>query len=385
MKPIRVTNIVTRMIVGGAQETVYLSCREIDQQRYPSTIVSGAETGTEGTLIEACRSEGIELVIEPSLVRELHPIKDPIAVARLTDLLRRERPDIVHTHSSKAGIVGRAAARLAGIKHVVHSAHGWAFNPTQSPARRSLYETLERGAGFFTDAIVFVAQANLDAAKRLGIGRPEQYRIIRSGIEVDRFARRPEDRASVRAEFALKDDAFVFGSVARLSPPKEPYLLVEALARIAPRHPEAALLLVGDGEYRAVTEQAIARHGLEDRVRLAGLRSDVPRMLGGCDAFLLATRYEGLPRVLPQALAAGLPIVSSAVDGTVEAVEDGVTGYLVPPSDLDTLADRMCRLACDPEGAQRMGAAGLARVEEFSSTTMVHRLEALYTELVGRP
>jgi glycosyltransferase involved in cell wall biosynthesis len=120
-------------------------------------------------------------------------------------------------------------------------------------------------------------------------------------------------------------------------------------------------------------------------VRLAGLRSDVPRMLGGCDAFLLATRYEGLPRVLPQALAAGLPIVSSAVDGTVEAVEDGVTGYLVPPSDLDTLADRMCRLACDPEGAQRMGAAGLARVEEFSSTTMVHRLEALYTELVGRP
>ena len=148
MKPIRVTNIVTRMIVGGAQETVYLSCREIDQERFPSTIVSGAQTGPEGTLIEACRAEGIEVRIEPSLVRELHPVKDPIAVARLTDLLRREQPDIVHTHSSKAGIVGRVAARLAGIKHVVHSAHGWAFNPTQSPVRRSLYETIERGAGW---------------------------------------------------------------------------------------------------------------------------------------------------------------------------------------------------------------------------------------------
>lgn len=384
MRPIRVSNVITRMIVGGAQETVYVTCALIDQERYPSEIITGPQTGAEGTLIEACRERGIPLRIEPSIVRELHPLKDPVAVARLTAMFRREKPDIVHTHSSKAGIVGRIAARLAGVPHVVHSAHGWAFNPHQPGLERSFYQTLERSVGAFTDAIVLVAQANLDAAKELRIGRPEQYRIIRSGIEVERFARQPADRASVCAEFGFDPAGFIIGSVARLSSPKEPYLLVEALARIAPRHPEAALLLVGEGEYRALSEAAVARHGLGDRVRLAGLRDDVPRLLGACDAFALATRWEGLPRVLPQALAAGLPIVVSAVDGTVEAVRDGVTGYLVPPSDVDAMADRLCRLACDPAEARRMGEAGLRLVEEFSAKRMVRQLEELYAELMAR-
>jgi glycosyltransferase involved in cell wall biosynthesis len=384
MRPIRVTNVITRMIVGGAQETVFVTCALIDQARYPSEIISGSQTGAEGTLIEACHERGIRLRLEPTLVRELDPRKDASAVARLTAIFRREKPDIVHTHSSKAGIVGRVAARLAGVRHVVHSAHGWAFNPHQPGLERLLYQTLERSVGWFTDAIVLVAQANLDAAKELKIGRPEQYRIIRSGIEVERFARQPGDRASVCAEFGFDVESFIIGSVARLSSPKEPYLLVEALARIRARHPEAVLLLVGEGEYRAATEAAITRHGLQDRVRLAGLRNDVPRLLGACDAFALATRWEGLPRVLPQALAAGLPIVSSAVDGTVEAVRDGVTGYLVPPSDVDAMADRLCRLACDPAAARRMGEAGLRLVEEFSAKKMVRQLEELYEELMDR-
>jgi len=375
------------MIVGGAQETVYVTCALIDQARFPSEIITGPQTGAEGSLIEASRERGIPLRIEPSLVRELHPLKDPLAVARLAALFRREKPDIVHTHSSKAGIVGRVAARIAGVRHVVHSAHGWAFNPHQPGLERSLYQTLERSVGAFTDEIVLVAQANLDAAQELKILRSNRYRIIRSGIEVDRFARRPEDRTAVRAEFGIDPAAFLIGSVARLSSPKEPYLLVEALARIAPRHPEAALLLVGDGEYRARTEAAIVQHGLQDKVRLAGLRNDVARLLGACDAFALATRWEGLPRVLPQALAASLPIVSSAVDGTVEAVREGVTGYLVPPSDVDAMADRLCRLACDPAAARRMGEAGFALVEEFSAKKMVCQLEELYSELMtrGRP
>jgi glycosyltransferase involved in cell wall biosynthesis len=382
-RPFRITNVITRMNVGGAQETVYLTCALIDQQRYPSGILCGAQTGGGETLIAATRERGIPLRIEPSLVRELNPIMDPLAVARLTAIFRRDRPDIVHTHSSKAGIVGRVAARLAGVRHVVHSAHGWAFNQHQSGLERSLYQTLERSVGALTDVIVLVAQANLEAARELGIGRPERYRIIRSGIEVERFARKPGDRASVCAEFGLDPACFLIGSVARLSPPKEPYLLVEALARIAPSHPSAALLLVGEGEHRARTEAAIARHGLQDRVRLAGLRNDVPRLLGACDAFALATLWEGLPRVLPQALAAGLPIVSSAVNGTVEAVIDGVTGYLVPPGDVAAMADRLCRLACDPAAARRMGEAGRLRVDEFSARQMVRRLEELYEELMA--
>ena len=384
MKPIRVLHVITRFIVGGAQETALLYCALIDRKRFPSEILTGPQTGSEGDLFGEARTRGVRVHLEPMLVREVNPLKDPIAVVRLAAFFRRFRPDVVHTHSSKAGIVGRVAARLAGVPHVVHTVHGWGFHTEQTWKERFTYQTLERWCAPLADCLVVVAEANRTQALELGIGRPEQYRVIRSGIEIEQYAAGSEARAATRASLGLPPDAFVFGSVGRLSPPKAPLDLVAAFAQVAARHQETRLVLVGDGPLRNETERAVDAAGLTGRVVFTGLRLDVPELLHAFDAFVFASRWEGLPRVVPQALAARLPVVATATDGTPEAVREGESGYLVAPGDVAGLAERMLWLVRDPERARSLGAKGCVLVEEFSAARMVEKLGALYDELTRR-
>jgi glycosyltransferase involved in cell wall biosynthesis len=381
VRPLRITHPITRLIVGGAQENTILSCALIDRERFPSDIVCGPETGTEGNLFAECAARGVPVTIEPSLVREVDPLRDPIGVARLTALFRRTRPHIVHTHTSKAGIVGRAAARLAGVPIVIHTAHGWGFHSGQSRAVRALFIGLERAHAPLTDAIIVVAEPNRRLALGLGIGRPEQYHLIRSGIELEQFARDPAAGLAIRQELGLPVNAFVFGSVGRLSEQKAPLDALAAFSAVAARHPGSRFVFVGDGPLRAAVEAAAAAVGLADRVRFTGVRRDVGALLSAFDAFVLSSRWEGLPRTVPQAMAAGLPVVATAVDGTPEAVTEDVTGHLVAPGDVAALAARMEGLAAAPDRARALGRAGLARVDEFSARRMVDQLEALYTRL----
>jgi len=362
VRPARVLHVITRLIVGGAQETTVLAAALVDPERFPSAIMTCVETGSEGELWTEARARGIPLHFEPALVRDVHPAKDALALARLTAFFRRERPDIVHTHSSKAGIVGRMAARLAGVPRVVHTAQGGGFRPTQPWHERALFGSLERACGALSDRIGVVSRPTLEFAVTHRIGPRERFVVLRDGVEVERFARDEAVRAAMRARFGFAPDQFVFGFVSRFSPPKEPQTVVRAFARVAARHPGARLVLVGDGALRPATEQLIAELGLADRVRLTGLSREVPALLSAFDAFVLATSWEGLPIVLTQALAASLPIVTTECDGTPEAVRDGVTGWLVPVGDFETMVDRMQRLADDPAQARRMGLAGFPLV-----------------------
>ena len=384
MRPIRVTHVVTRFILGGAQEATLLTAAHVDPVRFPSEIVSGVETGAEGDLSAEASARGIPLKFEPALVRRIDPRLDALALARLTARFRAERPDVVHTHSSKAGILGRAAARLAGVPVIVHTAHGWAFHRTQPWPVRAASWLMERGGAALCDSIPVVSQDTFDVAANSGLGPRAKFVVIRDPIELERYRRDEEARAAVRAEFGFAPRHFVFGFLSRLSVPKHPEVVVKAFARVAARPPDARLLIVGDGALRGETEQAIAETGTGERVKLAGLRRDVPRMLSAFDAFVLVSDWEGLPMVVPQAMAAGLPIVASAVGGTPDAVEEGVTGYLVPRGDFDTLVDRMDRLAADPEAARRMGAAGGPRLEPFSAPVVARRLEEIYEEVLVR-
>jgi glycosyltransferase involved in cell wall biosynthesis len=382
-RPLRVLHVITRMIVGGAQENTLLSCALIDRSHFPSTLLTGPETGSEGELHSETLARGVRFLVEPSLVRRLSPWHDAVATFRLWRAIRDGGYDIVHTHSSKAGILGRVAARLAGTPVIVHTAHGWSFNRHQPWHLNRLYVWLERLCARFSDAIVVVGRSNREEGLALRVGRPEQYRLIRSGIEVEAYRDVRISREQARARLGLPRDSFVIGSVGRLCEQKAPLDLLAAFARVARSRPEARLAFVGDGPQRAELESAIAREGLEGRVHVAGLRRDVPELLRAFDVFALASHWEGLPRVFPQAMAAGLPIVATRVDGAPDAVVPGENGWLVEVGDIEGLATRLGALAADPAAARRMGEAGRERVDEFCAGRMVGELAALYTRLAA--
>lgn len=361
-----------------------LTCALLDRSRFSADLLCGPETGSEGSLHEETRARGVPLLLEPSLVRRVHPGLDLVALERLVRHFRRGRYEIVHTNSSKAGILGRIAARIAGVPIVVHTAHGWAFSRKESASTRALWVNLERFCAPLCDVITVVASPDRDEALRLGIGRPEQYHLIRSGIEVEVFRGTGGERSEARSRLGVPDDAFVIGSVGRLSPQKAPLDMIAAFELVARERADARLVIVGDGPQRAEVEAAIERAGLRERVHLPGLRRDVPVLLHAFDAFALASHWEGLPRVLPQAMAARLPIVATRVNGAPDAVADGESGWLVDIGDTTSMGERLLRLARDRELARRMGARGFERVEEFSTRRMVEQTALLYENLAAR-
>jgi len=383
-RPIRVLHVITRMNVGGAQENTMLSCALVDRGRFPSTLLTGPETGGQGSLLDECRERGVTVAIEPDLVRAPHPIRDLRAIGRLARLMREGHFDVVHTHTSKAGIVGRWAARRARVPVVIHTAHGWAFTRRDAPLVRSTWVALEKHFARGCDAIVVVGREDQDLALSLGVGGPAQYRLIRSGVELETYRDCPLTKLEARAALGLKPGSFVVGSVGRLSRQKAPLDLLAAFAELQRQHPESELVLVGEGPLRESVERAVGEAGLGARVRLLGLRRDIAGVLRALDVFALASLWEGLPRVVPQAMAAGLPVVATRVGGIGDAVRDGETGWLVPPGDPHGLAARLLELARSPERASAFGRRASERVEEFSARRMADALAALYEECVAR-
>jgi len=383
MSRISVLHPITRLIVGGAQENTMLTAALLDPDRYDVDVISGSQTGSEGSLIEEVCARGIPLTIEPTLVREINPLKDLLAFFALYRHIRRGRYTIVHTHSSKAGILGRWAARLAGVPIIVHTVHGWGHHDRQHPLVRRFYILLEQITQRITDKLIVVSPLNIEKGLADGIATPEKYITIRSGIEMDRFQHPARPREVVRAELGIPLEASVVGTVTRLSPQKAPLDFIEMAAQTVPRQPDVHFVIVGDGPLRAEVEARVAALDLTERVHLTGLRRDVPDLMHSFDIFALSSLWEGLPRVLPQAMAAGLPIIATAVDGNAEAVTDGINGLLTPPGDPQAMAAALLRLLEDSALARKMGEAGRTRAEEFSARKMASDIEALYEKLLA--
>lgn len=377
---LRVLNIITRMILGGAQETALLQAALLDRERFACEILTGPETGSEGSLHEAVLARGIPLHVEPALVRAVRPWDDARALGRIETRLRAGSWDVVHTHTSKAGVLGRIAARRAGVPVVVHTAHGWAFHARGA----GFWLPIERWCARRCDAIVVVSRTDEASGLARAVGTPAQYHLIRSGIELEAFRSPGVTREQARARLGLTPEAFVVGMVGRLSEQKAPLDLIAAFARVAAAMPALTLVLVGDGPLREPVDRAVAATGLDARVLRLGLRTDVPQLLAAFDALALTSRWEGMPRVFPQAMAARLPILATAVDGAREAVVPDETGVLVPPGDVAAIAGALHALAGDPVRARRMGEAGARRADEFDAGRMARQLEALYLELWAR-
>lgn len=376
---------ITRLIVGGAQENTMLTAALLDPRRYRAAVISGPQTGSEGSLIEEVRARGVSLTVLPELVREVSPKNDLLALWKLYRLFRAQQPAIVHTHSSKAGIIGRMAAWLARVPVIVHTVHGWSFHEHMSPRVRMAYILMERLSARLCAALIVVAQPDVEKGLNVGIGRPEQYRLIRSAIPLDEFDPARHGRIEARRALGLPLDAPVLGNVGRFSAQKNPLDWVRAAAIVAQALPEARFLLVGDGPLRAEVEVAIAAAGLAERFILPGLRRDAGRMFAAMDVFMLTSLWEGLPRVIPQALAMGVPVVAYRADGTAEAIRPGETGCLCDPGDVQGMAASALALLSDESLRRRMAENGQAAVrQEFDLNAMIRQIEALYEELLEK-
>ena len=307
MSQVRVLHVITRLIVGGAQENTMLTAALLAPARYAVDVVSGPQTGPEGSLIPEVRARGIRLTILPSLVREVNPARDVAALVALTRLIRRGRYDVVHTHSSKAGILGRWAAYRAGAPVIVHTVHGWGHHDRQRPLVRWFYVLLERATQRITDRLIVVSPRNTQKGLADGIATPDKYVTIRSGIELERFRQPSRPRADVRAELGIPPGAAVVGTVTRLSPQKAPLDFVATAAQVAARRQGVHFVIVGDGPLRAEVEAQVAALGLTGRVHLTGLRRDVPDLMHGFDVFVLSSLWEGLPRALKAVMCGRAP------------------------------------------------------------------------------
>jgi glycosyltransferase involved in cell wall biosynthesis len=382
-RPIRVLQVITRLIVGGAQETVMYNAALLDQDRFHVEVLAGPQTGSEGSLIEEVCARDIQLTIMPDLIREITPKHDLLALLKLTRLMRQDEYTIVHTNSSKAGILGRLAARLAGVPIIVHTVHGWSFHEHMAPWKRRLFITLEQLTASFTNALIVVTERDIGKGLHAGIGRSNQYYLIRSAIPLDEFNPLRVNRNAARDELGIPLDAPVLGNVGRFSAQKNPLDWIRVAALVAAEMPTCHFLLVGDGPLRSEVEQLITEKGLSDITILTGLRRDVANMLSAIDVFLLTSLWEGLPRVIPQAMAMQLPVVANRVDGSAEAIVSGKTGFLCTPGDLHDLSDHCLNLLRDKNLRTEMGRQGRAyALDEFDVYRMVDQTMALYENLL---
>ena len=385
--PIRVVHIITRLILGGAQENTLLTCRGLHESAaFDCHLVTGPAIGPEGELLGEAERLGLSVTVVPQMRRAIHPWRDGSTLRALRRILRELKPHVVHTHSSKAGILGRWAAHAERVPVVVHTIHGLPFHPYESWWRNALYVRLERMAARWTHRIVSVADAMTDQAVAAGVATREKFLTVYSGMETETFLDSGPLRAATRAAFGFGDEDFVVGKVARLFDLKGHQYVIEAAPRILQRHPSVRFLFVGDGLLHRTLERQAERLGVRDRIVFAGLvpASRVPAHLSAMDALVHASLREGLARVLPQALLAGKPVVSFDVDGAREVVRDGETGRLVPPKSVDALVAALLDVIERPTESAAMAARGreLCRAR-FPWQAMVEQLIRLYRELLS--
>ncbi len=373
MKP-RVHHVITRLIIGGAQENTVLSCQGL-LDRYDVKLLSGPPEGIEGSLIEETRRRGIPLEILPELVRPVRPLTDLEALRRLVSIFRRERPHLVHTHSSKAGALGRLAARLAGVPAVVHTIHGLHFYEGQPWAARAAVWVAEKLGILLTDRMVCVGEAMRAKALDAGLGRRELFEIVPSGIEIDPFLKaRPE-----RGRWGVPEGVPVVGVVSRLAPLKGHRYLVEA----AP--PGIHLLFVGGGVEREALGRAVAERGLGATFTGQVAPEEVPGLIASMDLVVHPSLLEGLPRAAVQGLLAAKPVIAFDCDGAREVVVDGVTGRLVPPRSVAELRSAIEEILSLPDRGRSMGREGRRRfAERFEWRAAARQLDAIYRRLLAR-
>jgi glycosyltransferase involved in cell wall biosynthesis len=377
---IKVCHIITKLELGGAQQNTLYTVAHLDRARFKPVLIAG-----KGGILdaEAQALSDVPVHFSASLIRSVNPFTDIASFFELYRLIRKEKPDIVHTHSSKAGIVGRWAAWLARVPAIVHTFHGFGFNDFQPWPVRAAFIFSEWLTAKITDRLIVVADEDRRRGLSLKIGDPRRYILIRSGIDLSKFKEHAVDRDAEKKALGIPAGAMVVTTVGPFKPQKNLADFIRVAALVKKEVPDSRFLVVGDGEQRQILEALIEENNLKDTVTLLGWRRDCADILSVSNVFAMTSLWEGLPRSILEAMSTALPVVANAVDGVREIIKDGETGYRVEPFALEKMAGHIIGLLRNPSLAKAMGEKGRNSIDrQFDITYMVRQQETLYLELV---
>ncbi|MDH4176400.1 MAG: glycosyltransferase family 4 protein [Thermoleophilia bacterium] len=386
LRPIRVLRVIARLNVGGPALHVSYLARGLADRGYETTLVAGDVGRGEESMEWVAEQAGVEVLRLPGLSRELSPLRDLVATIRLARIIRRVRPDIVHTHTAKAGAVGRLAALLVRPRRpvVVHTFHGHVLRGYFGAAGSLVFRAIETVLARVTDSLVAVSPEVRDELAAMGVAPASRFTVVRLGIELEPRVRCDVDPAELRRRYGIRRDCFVVGWFGRMTAVKRTEDLLDTLASLRERGVDALLVLVGDGTDRERLERLAYGRGLAKACLFVGYQEDVAPWYAICDAVVLTSANEGTPVTIIEALAASRPVVATKVGGVPDVVEDGVTGYLVRRGDTHAVAERLEMLARDEGRRRAMGEAGRARVlERYAVSRLVDDVDALYRALLA--
>jgi len=386
----KILHIITRLDMGGSAQNTLLTCSELSC-KYDMVLACGlakesnmtaAEKQAVARRIDMARENGVRIEIIPSLVRRISLLNDLRALWSLVRLLLKEKPDIVHTHTSKAGLLGRLSAKLTKTEFIVHTPHGHVFYGHFGRLRSRLFIWIEKIFAFFTHRLIALTTGELNDYTALAVCRPEKLRKIHSGVDIAKFRSASASMIEKKRKLGLIQNAAVVGFIGWLLPIKGPLNLLKAMQFVWQDLPDAQLVFVGKGDLDLELRTAALKSRANGRVKFLGWRDDVDEILPVFDVLVLPSLNEGMGRVLVEAMAAGKPVVASNVGGIPDLVEHGRNGLLVPPGDEQALAEAVKRLLKDPEKSKQMGQQGRQICGQFSLEAMLAKLDQLYQELL---
>jgi len=384
--PIKVVRIIARMNIGGPALHVTFLTAGLEPKGFKTVLVSGVENPGEGSLKDWARTRGVEPIVIPEIVGEASfRFRDVKAILKAYHLIRKERPLIVHTHTAKAGFVGRIAARLAGVPLVVHTYHGHVLQGYYSPLKTWLLRRMEQALALFTDRLVAVSERIRQDLVNYGVAPRGKIVVIPLGLELEQFRELEGYRGKLREELGIGEKAPLIGIVGRLAPIKNHRLFLETAALVSAEIPQARFIVVGDGLLRPELERYAAQLGLNGRLFFLGWRRDLPHIYADLDALVVSSKNEGTPVSAIEAMASGLPVVATKVGGLPDLIEDGKTGILVEPGSAEAMAQALVELLRNPRMAEQIGRLAQARVlERYTTQRLLQDVEDLYLELLSQ-
>jgi len=388
---IKTIHIIARLDKGGSAENTLLTVMGLDREIYDVFLVKGLsvesnmaddETRAVEEMVREAEREGIRIITVPGLVRRIHLFYDLKAFFALIKILRYEHPDIVHTHTSKAGIMGRWAAFLTGIPVIIHTPHGHVFWGYFGRCKTLFYIILEKLTACITDKIIALTEQEKKDHLHFLIASEDKFSVVHSGINLDRFSNLSVDPAVMKRELEIPEGNLVVGTAGRLTPVKGQRYLIEAARKIVDVKPDTTFVFLGDGELLNELKNMAFRLGIRENVKFLGWRPDVAEVMSTFDIFVLPSLNEGMGRVLVEAMAMGKPIVASDVGGIADLVVDGKNGFLVPAADVEIMVVRINDLLESAEKRKKMGENGKSRAANYSSNLMVKNIDQLYRAML---